>query len=68
MTLILNINKPVGNFVPSKLTYLVFNHHYKAYRKKKHKGRNMIVWTEPHLIDMTSLDEDFTTFTIRKTS
>ncbi len=48
-------SKPIGNFNPNNLTYPVFNSHYEAYRKKLAKGRDMVIWSKPHVLDLKKM-------------
>ena len=55
-----------GSFNPSNLLYPVYNHNYLAYRDKYIKGRDMTVWSRPHKIDISSMEESYNTFRVRK--
>lgn len=47
--------RTIGNFTANDLLFSVYNRHYKAYRNKKKHGRDMIVWTEPKLVNIRGL-------------
>ncbi|STZ62727.1 Uncharacterised protein [Moraxella lacunata] len=46
-------------FIPEKLFFPIFNQHYQLYRKKHNKGKDMVIWTKPHLIKLESNKNSF---------
>ena len=55
-----------GSFNPNNLLYPVYNHHYQEYRKIYNKGRDMTVWSRPHKVVISSMDEVYHTFKVNK--
>lgn len=51
---------------PDDLLFPVFNHHYQQYRKKYNKGRDMTVWSKPHKINISHMEEGYHTFRVGK--
>lgn len=53
-------------FNPSNLLYPVYNHHYQKYRERYNKGRDMAVWSRPHKINISNMNESYHTFRVNK--
>lgn len=55
-----------GTIDTSKISFPIYNRHYQSYRKKYGKGKDMIVWTQPIILKLDNLRNNFKSFTISK--